>query len=737
MDNPPSDPITLHGDGLPGDLRVHAYRAHEAISLPYSVEVELSTADAGFRVEELLAQRLVLQVTDALGNVRHFDGLPDEAGFLACQGDELFFHLRLRPAIAVLAHREGSRIFQDKSPVEVIKEVLAEAGVDRDVEWRISQEYAPREFLCQYRETELDFVHRLLEEEGIFYFFHHSADGHKLIFADDPAAFAEQEAIPKVTLSPRPRAAPGASPLLGFVREKRLRPTEVSLRDHDFEKPDVPPASAIPAPAPGGVALRYFDYPGGFTKGKEGARRARARVSALRSDMDVCTGKSRAIGLACGVPMVVDGANEAFLNAEYIVTELRSVGRRGGEACENELVAIPKGAPFAAPRRAKKPVIEGIQTAIVTGPSNEPEAIHTDKYGRIKARFLWDRSGKQDDTSSVWLRVSQLGLGGSMVLPRVGWEVAVAFLEGDPDRPVVLGRVYNPEQAPPYAQPGAAADGSLKTRSTPGGGGINEIKMSDTAGSQGFSISAQKDMNVTTGNDKNETVAVDETHSVGSNYAVSIGSNETVKVGANQSINVGNAFQIQVGGAQDITVGGDEQTHAKADFVENVGGAGDYQIGGNRITISCGVRQQITGAFTRDVGAVQANVSLASVDDAIMGTLDASAGAAVLHVAKGAAVESVAGDKNATSLAAELHIAPDFTTQAAVVDQLIGGVHLRNVGGDFVMKAPQIVLAGGVGKLTGGGSSFNLNGGPVTASGSKIALEAAMIVKLASDLKIG
>src|SRR5262249_41380850 len=160
------------------------------------------------------------------------------------------------------------------------------------------------------------------------------------------------------------------------------------------------------------------------------------------------------------------------------------------------------------------------------------------KYGRIKVRFLWDRSGKQDDTSSCWLRVSQLGLGSSMILPRVGWEVSVAFLDGDPDRPIVLGRTYNAENTPPYAQPGAAADGSLKSMSTPNGAGHNEIKMGDSAGKQGMSIAAQKDLNVSSGNDKNETVAANEDHSIGSNYSLSVGSNEKTNVGANQSIDV-------------------------------------------------------------------------------------------------------------------------------------------------------------------------------------------------------
>ncbi len=182
--------IILTGGGLPGDVRVLSYEAHEAISLPYAVRVEISTSDPSFRVDGYLQRRMLLEVDDGHGGVRYYDGLPDRVGFLQVQAGEYHFHLRLRPALAALEHREGSRIFQDRSPIDVVKTVLADAGVDSGAEWRLRQSYAPREFLCQYRETELDFVHRLLEEEGVFYFFLHGPDGHRLVLGDDPAAFA-------------------------------------------------------------------------------------------------------------------------------------------------------------------------------------------------------------------------------------------------------------------------------------------------------------------------------------------------------------------------------------------------------------------------------------------------------------------------------------------------------------------------------------------------------------------
>jgi type VI secretion system secreted protein VgrG len=727
--------LGLFGDKIPADAEARSYRAEEGISLPYAIDVVFSTADATFRAADCLQRRVLLEVEDPQGNVRHYDGLPDQGGFVAHDGDAFSFRLRLRPALAALEHREGSRIFQGESPVDVVKAMLENAGVDRDVEWRLRRTYAPREVLCQYRERDLDFVHRVLGEEGIFYFFLHSAEGHKLVFADDPAAFVTPDGARPVTLAARQGGAPGTMPLAAFSRTKTLRPTEVHLRDYDFEKPAVPPTAVIPAP--GKWPLRHYLYPAGFKADAEGARKAARHLSALRADMDTCRGESGAAGLVCGAPMTVEGADEPFLNGDFVVTELRSRGEAGGDACANTFVAIPKDAPFAVPQRVPKPRIHGVQTAIVVGPTNEPEAIHVDKYGRIKVRFLWDRSGKQDDGASFWIRSAQLGLGGSMILPRVGWEVAVAFLDGDPDRPLVLGRTYNAEHTPPDALPGAAADGSLKSKSTPGGAGHNQIKMGDSAGKQGMSISAQKDLNASTGNDKNETIAVDEDHAVGANYKITIGADEVSAIGGNQSIDVGNALQVKVLGAQTVSVGGSEEAHAKADFVEKVGGTRDYAVGGSQITISNGVRQQITGAFSRDVGAVELRMSLGSIHDNMMATYDEKAGAAIIHLVKGTSAEDVAAGKTQTSAAAELHLVSALSTQAKSVKQLVGGLHLRKVAGDYVVQASTIILAGGIGKFNGGGSSVSLDAGPVTLSGAKIAIQAGIILKQAGDLKIG
>jgi len=732
--------LDLRGDKLPADVQVIRYEAREAVSRCFEVDVELSTTDPGYRVDPCLRTTALLTVVDGLGGERFFHGVVDRAEFVYWTGTHYHFRLRLRPALAALAHREDSRIFQEMSVTDVVSTVLSEAGVDK-VELQLKEQYDPRELIVQYRESQLDFVHRLLEEEGIFYFFRHTPDEHTLVIADDPGAFAPADDAPPVVFSMAQGF--GGQPLSDFSRTRALRTSAVLLRDYDFEKPVQKPEAKIPAKE--AWPMPYYEYPGGFTKSAEGSRRAKGWVSRLRRDADTARGTSRAIGLRCGAPFSVDGAAQGCLNGEFVVVELHTHGEQtlesGGpnKACENRFVAIPEGAAYAPPRTAKKPRIRGVQTAVVTGPSSEEQAIHVDKYGRIKVRFPWDRVSQQDDTSSPWLRVAQVPMGGGMILPRVTWEVSVAYLEGDPDRPIVLGRVYNAEKTPPYALPGTQASGSLKQTSSPGGAGNNEIKMADTGGSQGWNLHAAKDLNIRVNHDKKEKVGVDETHNVTVNVEVSVGSNDKLSVGGNQSIDVGAVKGHHVGGSVTVSVSGNETDNATANYVENVTGDRSYKVGGNMITICNTVKQNIDGDLKRNVGTAEVIGSVAGINLNVGGNYDEDVGAVKIELMKGMSSETVGGSKNLTSLAAELHLVSGNVDNAsdASVTNLVGGLHYEKIGGEYSVKAPIVAMLGAIGDLKGGGSKLKLGGGPVVLEGSKIAIETAMLVKLGGSLKMG
>jgi type VI secretion system secreted protein VgrG len=734
----------LQGDSIPADAVTVGYRAVEGMSRPYEVEIEFYTTDSGFVVGDCLRKSIALTVMDSNGASRVFHGVVDRASFVRVVKERLFFRLRLTPALAALAHRENIRIFQEKSIQQIAQKIFEEAGFGDKVEWDLAGSYEPKEFIVQYRETELNFVSRLFEDVGIFYFFKHAPDGHTMVVADDPAAFVLEDGAPAVQFSLTQGALLGGIPIQKVARKRSLRTSSVLMRDYDFEKPAFSPQASQPGQE--SWALPYYEYPAGFVKPPEGQQRAAARLKQLRSDSDLLVGSSEAIGLRIGVPFEVHGAAEECINGEFVVVELTSSGRQdvdraaGGAnfACKNEFNAIPKDTPYAPARRARRPRIRGVQTAVVTGPGQADQSIHVDKYARIKVRFYWDRVGQQDEHSSCWIRTAQIGVGNSMIHPRIGWEVSVAFLEGDPDRPVVLGCVYNAEKTVPYSLPGARASGALKSQSSPGGAGFNEIKMADDGGKQGLSITANKDLNITIGHDKNEKVAVDETHNVKVNMVTDVGSDESIQIGANQNVDVGANYTQNVGGSQSISIGGNDTTNATANLIENVGGSRSYTIGGNLMGLSNGIRLEANGDFKREVGAVQIVGALGAISDNIGAMYKSNVGAVTVHLVNGTHGETVGGVKTQTSTAAEVHIVSGSYQNAcdASVTNLIGGLHYQKVGGDISFKAPMISLIGGVGVFKGGGSDLKLGGGPIVMKGSKIAIKAPMLVKMGS-LKMG
>jgi type VI secretion system secreted protein VgrG len=735
--------IHVQGEALPADSSVRRFDASEKLSAPYACEIEFATADLAFRAEACLRTRVLVTIDGGENRLRHFDGLIDEARFVAHTGTLLHFRLRLRPQLATLGHRRGSRIFQDMSTVDIVKEVLADAGVDEKVEWRFSKTYGPREFVVQYRETELNFVSRLLEDEGLFYFFEHGPDGHKMVVADDPSAFAVAPHMSEVRFGMVQGLSGATDPLAVFRREKRLRTTDVQLRDFEFESPQLKPEAQMSEA--GSWPMPYYAYPGGFTFGDDAVRRAEACMHGLRADADTVKGKSVAVGLSAGMPFSVEGASESCCNGRFVVTEIQTTGEQspdetGAEegdnlACTNTFSGIPEGAPFAAERKAGKPQIHGVQTAIVTGPTNEQQAIHVDKFGRVKVRFHWDRAGKGDDTSSCWLRVVQLGLGGSMILPRVGWELAVAFLDGDPDRPVAIGRLYNGKQGTLEDLPGGAAKSAMKSLSTPGGAGSNQLGTDDSGGSQGFGLKGPKDVNTFVGGGRSEDVGVQEDHKVTGNMSSMVGANETVSIGANQDINVGNALQTKCA-SQSISVGANEVVGTEANYIAAIGGSRTHSIAANRITICNGVRTFVSSSITRDVGAVQIEASAATINETHGSTYDETVGALKAEIIAGVGAEEVAGAKSQNMSAGEIHLVANFASKAASVTRLVGGAHVRMAGGNLEVSASTIKLLGGIGHFKGGGSAINLNGGPVVLKGSKIAIKAALIRKAAGALKL-
>jgi type VI secretion system secreted protein VgrG len=742
--------VRLLGEGLPADVLVVELNVEEALSELFTVTVRFSTEDGGFRGDALLRQRLAAVATDGSGRQRVFDGVVERARLVDVRGVRLEHELTLRPRLAALRWRQGCRIFQDLAVPDIVRSILKDAGIDDRVAWRLRKAYEPRVFCAQYREAELDFVRRLLEDEGIHFFFLHDEDGHTLVFADDTGAFGGDEEPLRLAALEGTSATGGkggGAPLARISRKLALRRGLVHLRDHDPEQPAVPPESVASAPAP--FALAAYAYPGGFTDGEAAKRKAQARLDADRADADVVRGVTYAVGTTPGLHVIIEGSPDELFEGTFAVTRLvteakrratQAEGRKVGDvdrlAITTSFEGVPEKAAHAPTRRTPRPRIRGLQTARVTGSSHEEQAIHVDHLGRVKVRFLWDRAGTNDDTTSCWLRVSQVHLGGSMVHPRVGWEVAVAFLDGDPDRPHVVGRLYDGEHQPPRALPAAAAETSIQSMVTPGAAGMNAIHLGDGAGGQTFAIKAQKDMNTVVGDCRKESITGNETIAIGVNASLDVTGDDLQTIGGDQSVDVGNAAQVKVGAAQTITIGGGETVGTVGDMNEK-GTTRAESIGGSRTTISNGVREGVTGALTRDVGSVQVHLAAAGVIDECEATYDESASAVIVHLVGGTHAETVGGAKTLESTAAELHLASSYAQSASSVTQLVGAARVRLVSGDVVFAAPTILVGGGAGHFMAGGSSIKLNGGPVTVKASAIKLDAPLVNKSGGSLKLG
>lgn len=417
------------------------------------------------------------------------------------------------------------RIYQEKTTREIVELLLKEAGVT-DFSFRLNGTYPKREYCVQYRESTFNFIARLLEEEGIFFFFEHEKTKHTIVFCDHS---------PGRALLPEQKVAMFANEagwtmnkkdgVTVLFRQEQAHTGKVSLTDYFFEKPKVNLAVSQAGKEPEEI----YDYPGRYTEIKEGDRYARVQLEERECQQYVVDGAGRCRAFRPGFLFELKGHYRTDTNQEYFITSVQhqivdtSYRSSDGLAHDynNRFTAIPKKVPFRPARLARKPVVQGPQTAVVVGKSGEE--IWVDKYGRVKVQFFWDRKGKKNETSSCWVRVSQAWAGrnwGWVTLPRIGQEVIVDFLEGDPDCPIITGRVYNDDQMPPYALVANQTQSGIKTRSSKGGGtaDFNEIRFEDKKGQEMFTIHAQKDMDTTVENDdtqlvqRNRTITVDGTH---------------------------------------------------------------------------------------------------------------------------------------------------------------------------------------------------------------------------------
>ncbi|WP_426133029.1 type VI secretion system Vgr family protein [Pseudomonas sp. PWP3-1b2] len=522
----------------PDVLLLNEMGGGEELGRPFNYELQLTSLDANIDLNQLLGKPMSVAVQLADGGERYFHGLVARCSQNIDQGQFASYQVTLRPWLWLLSRTSDCRIFQNLSIPQIIKQVFRDLGFS-DFEDALSRPYREWEYCVQYRETSFEFVSRLMEQEGIYYFFRHEQDRHVLVLADAYGAHTTVPGYASVPYYPKDEQQRERDHMHNWHLAQEVQPGSLELNDYDFQRPSasIDVRSAMPRPHTAGDYPLY-DYPGTYVQSADGEHYARTRIEALQTLHEQIEFSGNARGLGSGHLFSLTGFSRQDQNREYLIVgtryyivqeSLESGGGSGSAQFESSLTCIDAQQSFRPLANTHRPIVKGPQTALVVGPKGEE--IWTDQYGRVKVHFHWDRHDQSNENSSCWIRVSQAWAGknwGSMQIPRIGQEVIVSFLEGDPDRPIITGRVYNAEQTVPYDLPENATQSGMKSRSSKGGtpANFNEIRMEDKKGLEQLYIHAERNQDI--------VVEVDESHSVGHDRNKSIGHNETVTIGNNR-----------------------------------------------------------------------------------------------------------------------------------------------------------------------------------------------------------
>ena len=599
--------ISLSIQGVASDLQVLAFEGHEALNQPYRFSIELVSQDPQLDLQALLNQSAFLAFGPDGGGVH---GLI----YAIEQGDSgkrlTRYSISLQPQLAYLQHRINQRIFQQLSVPQIIAQLLEEHGIQRGAyQFQLGSGYPARDYCTQYDESDLHFIQRLCEEEGISFHFQHSENAHALVFGDDQTVFRK---LPALNYQQDSGLAAEHAVVRAFHVRLATRSTQASYRDYDFEKPRLTlQATQNSAFQP---SLEVYDFPGRFTERERGKHLAKRALERLRSDYTQAEGKSDA-SLACGHFLSLQQHPSAPLNDLWLLREVWHEGKQpqvleesvtdfgagflpspihgrgaGGEGLSgdsdfhqgyrNRFHATPWADPFRPALQHAKPKVLGSQTAVVTGPKGEE--IHCDQYGRVKVQFHWDREGQADDKTSCWLRVASSWAGdryGGIAIPRVGMEVLVSFLEADPDQPLVTGCLYHAEHVVPYDLPANKTRTVFKTLSSPGGGGYNELRIEDRKGQEQIYLHAQKDWDENVENDQKIRIGHERHDTVEANSYTELKAEEhrtthadrKVEARSNDHLTVASTQHIKLGTAQFTETGNEIHYHAGSKVVIEAG----------------------------------------------------------------------------------------------------------------------------------------------------------------------
>ncbi len=725
-----------------GDLRVSRVQGREALSETFLFEVEFEPqGDDPLDLTDLVGTDAQLRLKND-SSERFIHGVAEAVQLIGFKVKRPRYRLRLVPRLALLGQTVDSRIFQELSVPEIVKKVLDEwsvvhafGGKRQGGPGGLSVSYPKREYCVQYRETDLAFVSRLLEAEGIGWLFDHADGEHTLVLVDEPGAFQPIDGDEELPFRAPDSTEEETEYAYGTSRGQRVRTGKSTLRDFDFTRPGLVVQGSSQAKSE--TELELYGYQLAYADDGPLKRLAKVRLEEARVESDTTEGRSNALRLLPGSTFTITHAPTDALGGKLQLLWVMHDGTwaEGSDAASYDATfgAQRAGSAWRPRQTTPRPVIAGVQTALVVGPAGEE--IHTDKHGRIKVQFHWDRLGKKDDKASCFVRVGQPWAGpgwGTLRLPRIGQEVLLRFLDGDPDRPLVAGAVYDGSNAPPITLPDDKTQSTLRSDSSPGGGGSNELRFEDAKGAEQVYLHGQKDEAIVVENDKrqevyaNEALAVDKdrTRTVGGNLRVSVGVQDDSAVSGNETLTVGGARSTQTGmsqveeitGAQSVTIGNKATVEVGLQSGVTVGAAAALSVGGvYAVTVGGILNVAVGGARLEQVGGIRSTAVGASAElrvskdaDAKVGGADSITVAGFLEQTMGGAVEETLGGKATVSIGEPLGMMAksfQFEAQQKLTIRVGGQVMLE-------MSSSGVTLSG---------KAITFDGSQITTKGSSVA----------------
>jgi type VI secretion system secreted protein VgrG len=575
-------------------LLLTGFSGDEGLSRLFSFRLAMLSENDSIAPADIVGKSVTWSVSQHDQPPRYFNGLVSRfaAGQTGARGLRMY-RAEVVPWLWFLTRTANCRIFQNKSVPDIVQGLFDELGYS-DYQANLQRSYAKWDYCVQYRETAFNFVSRLMEQEGIFYFFNHSDGKHTLVLADSKSAYTDCVES-QITYA---KGGGSLNQIDSWEHHYEFRSGKWTQTDYNFETPSTNLLSTTNTlvQLPGVQNFELFDFPGEYEVKGDGDAWTKVRMEEEEAPYDVATGSGGCCTFTPAGKFTLDapaGSTEA--GKSYVLTAVRhsavdttfvSTGQTPDYS--NTFTCIPDSVTFRAPRLTPKPLAQGPQTAVVVGPSGEE--IYTDKYGRVKVQFFWDRLGKKDENSSCWIRVAELWAGknwGMIFNPRIGQEVVVEFLEGDPDRPMITGRVYNADQMPPYTLPANQTQSGVKTRSSKGGGtsDFNELRFEDKKDSEEVYFHAQKDFNRVVEN--NDTLKVGSSQADDGSQTIEIWKDRT------ETVKTGNEKVTIEQGNRDVTVKTGNDTHTveqgNRDVIVKMGNdTHDIKMGNREVKIEMG-----------------------------------------------------------------------------------------------------------------------------------------------------